>query len=451
MEWADEIRDTATLDIGANGAFRWQLNEIFEFNAVSSVQVRMVKGDSAARGWVGIQTLLRMASKSRNAISALSRMLNRSESQDDIRALLDYLSIHVGKLVSQPTLVKPNGEGGRDVVSPESVVPIGQLGLYDPDSEASVLRGVAASGGIDGHAWEVLHGITKLLLGRKVPTSKGAAIPYGRSSKHIVEDDDDERELLSTKFALQEFDASFKVAVHNDKIDGARKAQLLFVWANVELDMFLRRLDSVSSANDFAGQWLRDATRAAISAEERQIIDSTVCGVTAALALGAKETVLQTSIVHGLTITLQQLHEWLEAYFGGQVKDTEVVQLAEAWLSHETPCMLVKGRTAEAIAAISNVLSTKTCRQVLKEICEKVDLGQPYEVPEHFFSTEELSLLTGMQPPNNGRPGYFKVNHHKLVGCRCGLSIINDSKIKLRNRRIARCLGCNRVLVSLEP
>lgn len=455
LECSDEIIATTDLNVGDRGEFSWRLEAAFEMDGGSAPQIRLIKGDLVARGWVSIKSFLAMPSRSRTAMGALSRMLSRSESQEDIRVLLDYIAFHAEQFAiasSQTSRIatdEPKREPDDKAVSVDALY---QLGA----SESGLFRELASSAATTDASWEVLHAITMLLLGRNAHTStRASAVTHTPSRRQVIEDNEDQQREQATLELLEQFSLDLQKILKSEGLDPTRRAQLLFVWGNVSLDMYLRRLQSRMTALDFAKAWLLAAVRVNPPLEQRKLLDDTVFGIAAALALNATESRQGANFIFGITMTKQLVHEWLEAYCHGDVELQDACGRAESWFSHETPRLLVDGMVEQAVSALATALRTQTNRQVLTELVAARESAGDYSIPADFFSPEELALLRQLKPTKAGRPGYYQVNHHFVRACpntrSCGVTLIKDTLTKLRLRRIGQCVNCKAVMISLAP
>jgi len=453
LEWAEEIKATTPLSVDAHGRFAWKIEHLFEFDASSCAQIRLLKDGVEARGWITVEALLRLPSRARVAVGALGRMLSRSESNDDVHAILDYIAIYSGQLAAQPPMRRSPSRESGDKTEPDATVHISELFRTDDTHRDLTLHDFAAVAGHESQTWEILQTVVRMLLGRKLSTTSNLRRPNRPGDGgSAVEDDEDAQQEKEIYDALSEFDDKLRDAIDAPQIDVIRRAQLLFVWGNVGLEMRLRRVKSPDAAQQFAKEWLLCALRANLTAEVRPVLDATVFGVASALALHTNERAERPFVGFGLATTRQQIHEWLEAYCAADVDPEYARRAAASWLEHETPQLLVGGNSEGALAALHACLESRTIRAVLRSYCREVETGVPPLVPDGWFTPEELTLLRAIRPSTNGRKGYFEVNHRSPRGCpKCYHTLHTDTLTRLRHRRIDKCVHCNAVLLVLEP
>jgi hypothetical protein len=71
--------------------------------------------------------------------------------------------------------------------------------------------------------------------------------------------------------------------------------------------------------------------------------NSLITGVAAALASRTKDASTVGNIYQGFFLSKALIHQWMEAYFGGEVDAEKVLEMAKAWFTHETADLLVNG------------------------------------------------------------------------------------------------------------
>jgi hypothetical protein len=118
--------DAASFDVtvGSKGEFTVLSAALLPFSDTPALQIVLTLGEREARGWVQNEMLLSMTGRRRLTASALSRMIRREGLDDDIEALLDYLSIQADRhlrIFDRP-LQRPGedgttGPGGPGIVT----------------------------------------------------------------------------------------------------------------------------------------------------------------------------------------------------------------------------------------------------------------------------------------------------------------------------------------------
>ena len=81
------------VEVDERGRFAFRDKAMESFSQPPAVQILMTMGNRAARGWVHNDMLLGMSARRRLTAGALARLMRRDATDDDIQALLDYLSI----------------------------------------------------------------------------------------------------------------------------------------------------------------------------------------------------------------------------------------------------------------------------------------------------------------------------------------------------------------------
>jgi len=121
----------------------------------------------------------------------------------------------------------------------------------------------------------------------------------------------------------------------------------------------------------------------------------------------------------------------------------------------QTSQMLVDGETNEAVSALAESIETLTTRLILQRLIEEREHGRKFEIPVGFFSLDELELLKRVGPPTGRRPTFYAVNHNSVTGCprtsSCGVKLPPDVIRTLKTRRVAQCVQCKTVMVSVTP
>ena len=101
------------VEVDQRGRFAFRDRALESFSQAPAVQILMTMGNREARGWVHNDMLLGMSARRRLTAGALARLMRRDATDDDIQALLDYLSIHAEqhlRLFNLPIA----GQNGRD-------------------------------------------------------------------------------------------------------------------------------------------------------------------------------------------------------------------------------------------------------------------------------------------------------------------------------------------------
>lgn len=451
---ADELIAKAVVEVNADGKFEWPITSFSEFQDSSSLQINLIRENITARGWVSVQSLLKLPTRTRGAINALSRMLNRSESLDDINALLDFISVHAGRVAAVSSCISPSNNSNHKEKSEDFNFPISDLANIDNPSETHLLRAIANSSADENKSWHVLQTITRLLLGRK-HNIQANKTPHTHSLviRKQIENPEDAKALQQTKIAIDEFNDEVNKLIENASNSEAKLAQLMFIWLSVNIDMYLRRLNDIDGAFVIIEKWLRILARTTFYQDAHNLLDEPFTGVAAALALRMKSTESSGHVYQQYFLNKARLHQLMESYYAGEVNIDDVLNKARAWLSHDTAQLLINEGIEGAIYALKNCLSEPTIRGILSKLFASHNLGdQDFEIPTGVFSAEEeKQLIQVLRSPVEKR-SYRNVNHHTVTGCpKCFINLDKDTKIRLSSRRIAECINCKILLVSLEP
>ncbi len=451
LDKADELINEAKLMVNNEGTFVWPLITFSEFENASALQLRLIKGDLTARGWVIIQNLLKLPSRSRIAINALSRMLSRTESPDDINALMDYIAFHAGRVATIASNLTKSSSNRPIADTEDFSFSIKDLYISEDSSEASLFRDLASSAKDENKSWHVIQTIAKLLLGKQFNTTSSGQ-PLRRHSSPVVDDEDDEKIIYHTQFAINEFNDRIRDTFNHTQAGDAKLAQLLFVWLSVNLDMHLRRLNDKHEAYLIAEEWMKKVSRAEIPIEARSLLDEAVFGIAASLAWHAKDSLPLAKSFYGITLDKSLIHQWLESYSTSSLDKELAISKATSWFTHEVALLLVDGKSDDAIKQLQMVIEQPTIRGILSSIINAVrEISSPV-IPEDIFNLDEKALIQKLIKSRGMKLPYRLVNHHKQTGCpNCYVALIKDVKTRLSTRRITECIECKSILISLVP
>lgn len=454
LESSDKIIENSIVKVAEDGSFKWNLKSFSEFDNLTVMQLRLETDGLIARGWLGIESFLKLPSNSRTAIQALSRMLDRSESIDDIHALLDFISIHSNRMIKVSPVNSTLGDAVTVKVVNDVTFHSSELTELTIESEVDLFSELSYASVDEAKSWRVIQVIAKLLLGKKLNNSihNFQKLPISNNLS-LVEDDDDAKALENTINAIEEFNKQVRIQLAHQKIMQPKVSQLFFIWISVNLDMYLRRIQDKTSAFLIVSEWMRLVSKSEIPLKERFLLDDCVFGLSASLAWYIHKVDETSQKFFGISLTTALIHQWLESYCEGPVNRTLALQKARLWFEHEIGMLLVNYQPKEALDALELTLESKTIRGALELILTTHESGSKPLVPEGMFSQEEETLLLIVINSDLNRPAYRRVNHHKIKGCpKCHQSLIKDSLVKLSARRLTKCIGmsCKTILISLE-
>jgi hypothetical protein len=118
-----------------------------------------------------------------------------------------------------------------------------------------------------------------------------------------------------------------------------------------------------------------------------------------------------------MTHTPKQVHRLLDRYFAGALEAEQVHQWASEWLTHPAGVALTQGRTEEALAALSEILSEPTERQVLIKILQD-GLATHRNVARQVFGPVHFPPLEALFAKHSrSKPAFHMVDIRRLSGC----------------------------------
>ena len=452
IRMADKHGPTSEILVQSDGCFNWRPDSFNEFMQVNSVQVILSKGKLVARGWLTVQSILKLPSRSRAAQAAIARMLARGETLDDHRALLDYIAFHSQKLIDSPITKRIKRNSTTEAELADETFLVAELTLNGRQDTTELLRDLADEASKENRSWRTLLLIARLLAGRNLSRVRRLESQEPRDSQLKEEENETESGQKATREALDQFNEQIHQELGKAKEKNRNLVPVLIVWLNVNLDMCLRYLEVPQRAFRFLDQWMRTTINLPIATNmEKKGLDESVYGVAAALALKVRRlsTCVDEIFRHELTPDL--IHQWLESYIGNNVDPKIACERAMAWFRTETPNGLVDGQVEDAAHALREVLTTPTRRILLAKLVEAQSRGERLNLPEDTFSNRELILLNKVRAAIPSRPQH-KVVRSGQTGCpKCYSSLHTDIRSILRARRIAQCIQCNAILFCLEP
>lgn len=451
LQVTEELAPEYQVRVESNGRFQWEPKDFDEFATANSVQISLTKGQISARGWLSVQSILKLPSRSRAAQAAISRMLARSETLDDCRALLDYIAFHSQRLVGSPTVNRKNPKKQVDDEPTNEWFSVADLSLGDHQDVTSLLRDLAEEAAGKNRSSKTLSVIARLLGGRSLG-GRRSSDRQGRGEMNPEQEDNNTLvETEPTRQALDQFNAELNKVLNRTKRENRNLVPILVVWLNVNLDMCLRHLQKRSQAFRFVEQWMRIAINSPISEEVRKGLDETVFGAAAALGLQIGTNLKFADEVFKRGMSLELIHQWLETYLGKDVDSDMACERTRKWFLTETPHLLIDGQVESAIKALTKILTTPTRRIYLAEIINAQSRGIHFALPENAFRNTELKLLNEVRAASPSRPRHKLIRNQQDWCSKCYTLLLADIMSALRAHRIARCIQCNTILILLEP
>lgn len=449
---ADGTTHSGAATLQDDGTFLVIEQELELFSELPALQIVLQRDEREARGWIHNEMLLSVGARRRLTAGALSRLMRREGSDDDIQALLDYLSVAADKhlrVFDLPLLKGAEHDGPADSaysaesvrVSLKDLAPIEEL----PEGIGGV---VGAEVGSDDQFETALVRLRRMLLGHG--SLKNAASRDGLSSSILAEDEEDEvqrqtPEQVAYSLGLQDFEHAIRAMIGECAEYPDRLAGLLTIQFEIGMWMRIHRLDDIDGAFDFLGSWLRRTAQRATVPQDK---------VTALSQHFVTSTAIRAALMTSDRNSEQLigLHDDLEKFFGGAV-DRE---LALAALIEDAEKgfagALARGQPAlELNAALSEVLSTRTRRQQLEDVLsgrlEGKDIPADWAV---FQSPTGKALHASLH-----REGWERrvkrsiANYEACSHCYSNYPLFEKSVFK--QERIGRCIHCKKFSLDVTP
>lgn len=442
----ESFSGAAVLD--EQGCFSIHDPAIEPLSSFAAVQVLLLRGDRAARGWVHNEMLLSVGARRRLTAGAMSRLMRRDGTDDDIQALLDYLSINAEqhlRLFDQPVRGdhSQSGDGDQDrIVS----VHIDELA---PISEAPE-ESTASHGGVSHQDDQFALAMSRL---RRVLLGHGRARAQAADSRSdtIAEEDlkqertrtpEDERKALG----LDDFENSMTKFI-DDAHDRAQVVcRLLVLLLEVSLWMRLARLGDVDGAHDFLSDWFFKACRLGYC-DQGRVTALQQHVVTAAATLYALVPDPQARSMLGTS-----LHDSLEKFYRGAVDPHHArKQLFPDPRVGFSVLLFGEGVAIDLEGSLMEVLSRPTRRQQIDDALKLAAAGKPSPREWAIFSSDiGEELWKALQSENwqskvrRGYPG--------LTACAFDyfrFPLFETQQYLLL--RVTRCIHCKRFTVDTSP
>lgn len=449
---ADGTTHSGTVALKDDGTFVVLKQELELFAELPALQIVLQRDDREARGWIHNEMLLNVGARRRLTAGALSRLMRREGSDDDIQALLDYLSVAADKhlrVFDLPVLKGAEHDGSADRADAAESVRVSLKDLAPMEELPEGIAGVVGVGHVADDQFETaLVRLRRMLLGHG--SLKNAASRDGLSSSILAEDEEDDvqrqtPEQVAYSLGLQEFENAISMMVaecaeHPDRLPG-----LLTIQFEIGMWMRIHRLEDIDGAFEFLGSWLRRTSQGTTQPQDK---------VTALSQHFVTSTAIRGSLLTSdrTSEQLVGLHDDLERFVGGAVdRDFAMASLIDdadkgfaAALAQGLPPLNLN-------AALTEVLSTRTRRQQLEDVLSVRGAGK--DVPEDwvvFQSPTGKALYASLH-----REGWEKrvkrgiANYEACVHCYSTYPLFEKSVFK--NERIGRCIHCKKFSLDVTP
>lgn len=438
------------VQIDDTGHFSLREKALEHFSQVPALQIVLTIGERQARGWVHNDMLLGMKGRRRLTAGALSRLMRRDASDDDIQALLDYLSIHAEqhlRLFNQPIVAReskdPVEEGGERIVT----VSIGDLTPLDR-IESGPLTPTGGGPVADDQFHSIMAQLRRVLLGhgrahRKAMNNSGET---GLAEEDPDSQKDRTPEQLAYSLGLSDFERTI-----DGMIDGAAdlpevRNGLLVTLLEVSMAMRLHRLDDKDGAHEFLNAWFfRACSLGRASLDKQTALQQHVITAGATLFLLARHADTGISLA-------TELHAALESFYQGIVEREHAFTalIADPQIGFAASLMGEVGEL-DLQSALEEVLATRTRRQQLEDAISLAERG--LSVPANwdvFLDPLGRRLWQKLQGPNPQK----RVKRAPPEYRACAFDWFKFAPQELgqfERTRIGFCIHCEKFTVNTQP
>lgn len=378
--------------------------------------------------------------------------MRREGSDDDIQALLDYLSVAADKhlrVFDLPVMKGAEHDGPADSGDVAESVRVRLKDLAPIEKLPEGIAGVVGAGlGSDDQFETALVRLRRMLLGHG--SLKNAASRDGLSSSILAEDDEDEvqrqtPEQVAYSLGLQDFENAIGTMIGECAEQPDRLPGLLTIQFEIGMWMRIHRLEDIDGAFEFLGSWLRRTARRTTQPQDK---------VTALSQHFVTSTAIRAALMTSdrKSEQLVGLHDDMEKFFGGAV-DRELA--ADSLIDDADKgfaAALAQGLPPiDLNAALSEVLATRTRRQQLEDVLSARAAGK--DVPADwavFQSPTGKALHASLH-----REGWEKrvkrgiANYEACSHCYSTYPLFEKSVFK--QERIGRCIHCKKFSLEVTP
>ncbi len=436
--------------LGNDGAFS-VVNEALEaFGESPALQIVLQRDGREARGWVHNEMLLGVGARRRLTAGTMSRLMRREGSDDDIRALLDYLSVFAEKhlrVFNLPILKDDEGRASKasdDTASGTVRVSLQELApLADLPEGAIPIVGLGSS--TEDRFDTALARLRRMFLSHE--SSRTMAMRAALGSAVLAEDEVQRQtpERIAHSLGLQDFECAINTLVegcaeHPDRLRG-----LLTIQLEIGMWMRLHRLEDIDGAFEFMGSWIRR------SAQNVTVPQDTVTELSQHFVTSAAIRAALLSEV-GNSDQFVALHDDLEKFFGGPV-DHAFALAALIEDSHQGFAAALKqgDDNIDLRTALERVLAKRTRRQQLEEALRLLSEGKAVPAEWEVFQSntgkrlhESMHRSAWQKRIVKTIPSYESCSH-------CYAQFPKQELAIFRKERIGHCIQCKKFSLNVLP
>lgn len=433
--------------VEADGRFSVRSTSLEGFSELPALQIAMTLGERDARGWVHNEMLLSISGRRRLTAGALSRLMRREGTDEDIEALLDYLSIqaeHHLRMFDRPVHKTVEHAEGQDGEVKSVTIDLADLKPGGAEGE-SRLAGPHASSVPDQFDLAMTR-LRRVLLGH----GRSSSTPLQRTGGSVVTEEDNadskggetSPDDEARKLGLNDFEHEIGRLIKDAEGKPDIVRGLLTMELEVVMWMRIHRLSDPDGAHEFLRSWFPKACRIAQPDPTRltSLQQHIVTAAAVLFCLGAHPT------------TAGDLHDSLERYFGGTLDREQAMRSLFPDVDAGFAGLLAGTSQEELGAALLSILAERTTRQQLADALALATKRQSIPKDWDVFATQAGRELHAALSDPDWEYAVAAAYRPDLTGCAFkSHSFSSSAAAAYRRSRFVQCIYCQRFTVNLHP
>ncbi len=448
---ADGDAASFEVEVDEHGRFSHETATFEPFFEMPALQIVMTRENREARGWVHNEMFLSMPGRRRLTAGSLSRLMRREGSDDDIEALLDYLSIHAENHLRIFDLPVRKDSTEEEAPTETAVITVNLEDLAPVED----INGGGSSASNSGHAQIDAFDLAMQRL-RKVGLGHGRseAIAAANVGESVVagEDTGDDGSTNNKpktdleKRGLSDFETHMEHLIKDAKDNPSNVRALLVLKLEVGMWMRIYRFSDLNEAHEFLHSWYYQACRMAEPEPEKvsSLEQHITTNAAVLFALGAESDRDAIAL---------NLHDCLEHFYRGDADHGRLLNALVADSDVGFGAFLIGEKASDELLAnaLTTVLSHPTTRQQLVRALSLAKAGQPIPVEWVVFQSKPgAELLKALQDANWNRK--IRTVENKSAACAFDyFSFSIDIAAKYRRYRIGQCIHCKKFTLDISP
>jgi hypothetical protein len=441
------------VSVETDGGFASRSAGFEGFSELPALQIVMTLGDREARGWVHNEMLLSISGRRRLTAGALSRLMRREGTDDDIEALLDYLSMQAEQhlhMFDRP-VQKARDEGeGTDEETKSVTVDLAELKPGSPDTTVPSHGSISAS--TPDQFDLAMTRLRRVLLGH----GRARSIQLQHAGESAVTEEDNPEagtnggltpEDGARKLGLTDFEREIGRLIKDAESKPDIVRGLLAMELEVVMWMRTHRLNDPEGAHEFLRSWFARACRLAkpdptrLTSLQQHIVTAAAVLFHLAAAAGNQRGVAA------------ELHDSLERYFGGTVDHKQAQGSLFPGIEAGFAGLLTGISVKEELeAGLGTILTERTTRQQLADALALAATGAPIPKDWQVFATPLGAELHEALSSPNWDNRVKATRWADLTACAFEFYSFSPAIVSsYRRLRFAQCIHCKKFTVNLHP